>query len=65
MYEKSSYKKMQLMPVKYNKSSILIEEIQPYRINYPLIGFIMGLFFSISILIIRKSYFEYLKNRAI
>jgi len=65
MYEKSSFKKMQLMPVKYNKSSILIEEIQTYRINYPLIGFIMGLSFSISILIIRKSYFEYLKNRAI
>ena len=56
---------MQLMPVKYDRTSILIEEIQTYRLNYPLIGLLFGLFFSITIIVIRNSYFEFKKNRNI
>ena len=64
-YNNSSFKNLKFMPVKYDRSSILIEEIQTYRLNYPLIGFLFGLFLSITIIIIRSSYFEFIKNKNI
>ena len=43
-YEFSKLKDLTFMPVHYNSSEIMFEELHRYRANYPIFGFFGGIF---------------------
>ena len=50
---------MAFMPVQYDSSEISVEKLNRYRVNYPILGFFGGIFLSVLIIIVRKSYLKY------
>lgn len=57
--EFSGIKDMTFKPVQYDSSGIAIEQLHRYKINYPFLGFFSGIFISILIIVIRRSYLIY------
>ena len=64
-YEISGIQNMTFKPVHYDTSSIVIEKIDRYEVNYSLLCFFAGIFLSIMMIIIRRSYLVYKNNNLI
>ena len=61
-YDLSGIKHLNHPIINFSQEDILVIEDKKYWINFPLIGFIFGIFLGIVVVIIRKSYEEYKIN---